>query len=136
VARRYPPEFRRKVLDLPKAGRTVAQLINDLQISDQTIYNWRRQELVDSGSCRASRLPTWPSWLRLVAVSRSWRPELEAHRRAAELLKEVVPPKDRYAVIKTMARRACRLRRAAGSCMCPGTTPGSGGVVAVTPVRR
>jgi transposase InsO family protein len=29
--------------------------------------------------------------------------ELEVHRRAAELLKEVVPPKGRYAVIKTMA---------------------------------
>jgi hypothetical protein len=38
VPKSYPPEFRRKVLDLLKAGRTVAQLVNDLQISDQTIY--------------------------------------------------------------------------------------------------
>lgn len=45
----YPSEFRRKVLDLLKAGRSVAELVRDLQISDQTIYNWRRQELIDTG---------------------------------------------------------------------------------------
>jgi transposase-like protein len=49
VPRSYSPEFRRKVLDLLKAGRTVSQLVRDLQISDQTIYNWRRQELIDTG---------------------------------------------------------------------------------------
>jgi putative transposase len=49
VPRRYSPEFRRKVLDLLKTGRAVSQLVNDLQISDQTIYNWRRQERIDTG---------------------------------------------------------------------------------------
>ena len=49
MPRSYSPEFRRKVLDLLKAGRTVSQLVRDLQISDQTIYNWRRQELIDTG---------------------------------------------------------------------------------------
>lgn len=46
---RRSPEFRRKVLDLLKAGRSVAELSRDLQISDQTIYNWRRQHLIDTG---------------------------------------------------------------------------------------
>jgi transposase-like protein len=46
MPRRYLPEFRRKVLDLLKAGRPVAELVRDLGISDQTIYNWRRQELI------------------------------------------------------------------------------------------
>jgi transposase-like protein len=49
MPRHYPPEFRRKVLDLLKAGRTVQQLAHDLQISDQTIYNWRRQDRIDAG---------------------------------------------------------------------------------------
>jgi transposase-like protein len=49
VPRRYPPEFRRKVLDLLKAGCTVPELVRDLQITDQTICNWRRQELIDTG---------------------------------------------------------------------------------------
>ncbi|MCO5999245.1 helix-turn-helix domain-containing protein [Actinoallomurus sp. WRP9H-5] len=30
-------------MDLLKAGRTVQQVAADLQISDQTIDNWRRQ---------------------------------------------------------------------------------------------
>jgi len=46
---RYPPEFRRKVLDLLAAGRSVASLSADLGVSDQTIYNWRRQDAVDRG---------------------------------------------------------------------------------------
>jgi transposase-like protein len=44
VPRRYPAEFRRKVLDLVAAGRPVAQVAYDLQISAQTIYTWRQRE--------------------------------------------------------------------------------------------
>ena len=47
--RGYPPEFRRRVLDLVEAGRKVAEVAHDLGISDQTIYNWRRQDRVDRG---------------------------------------------------------------------------------------
>lgn len=89
----YTPEFRRKVLDLLKAGRTVAQVAFDLQISEQTIYGWRRQDLIDSG-----QLPGLSSSenAELVAARRriaELETELEIHRRAAELLKAVVPPK-------------------------------------------
>jgi transposase len=49
VPKRYPAEFRRKVLDLVAAGRPVAQVAYDLQISAQVIYTWRRQQLIDSG---------------------------------------------------------------------------------------
>ena len=43
----YSPEFRRRVLDLLAAGRSVASLSAGLGVSDQTIYNWRRQDAVD-----------------------------------------------------------------------------------------
>ena len=46
---RYPPEFRRKALDLLAAGTSVASLSADLGVSDQTIYNRRRQDAVDRG---------------------------------------------------------------------------------------
>ena len=103
MPRSYPPEFRRKVLALLKAGRTVAQLANDLQISDQTIYTWRRQEAIDTG-----RLPgiTSTDHAELTVARRriaELETELEIHRRAAGLLKAVVPPKSRYAAIQTMA---------------------------------
>src|SRR5215217_8053521 len=47
--RGYPPEFRRKVLDLVEAGRSVADVARDLEISDQSIYTWRRQDRIDRG---------------------------------------------------------------------------------------
>ena len=45
MPRRYPAEFRRKVLDLVAAGRPVAEVAAQLGVSGQTIYNWRNQEL-------------------------------------------------------------------------------------------
>ncbi|WP_084262889.1 transposase [Actinomadura formosensis] len=36
--RGYPPEFRRKVLDPLEAGRRVADVARDLEISEQSIY--------------------------------------------------------------------------------------------------
>ena len=44
MPKRYPPEFRRRVLALLKAGRSVAEVASDLGVSGQAIYNWRRQE--------------------------------------------------------------------------------------------
>jgi len=115
MSKRYPPEFRRKVLDLVKAGRPVAQIAHDLQISDQTIYTWRKQDLIDTGE-----LPGLSSsdQAELVAARRRIRElenELAIERRAKELLKEAVPPKGRYAVIARMAAEglpvqvACRV---------------------------
>lgn len=45
----YPPEFRRKVLDLLEEGRSVAQVAHDLRIIDESIYTWRRQDRIDRG---------------------------------------------------------------------------------------
>lgn len=75
------------------AFRTVTQLANDLQISSQTIYVWRRQEAIDNGE-----LPGVTS-TELAELSKAHRriaeleTELAIHRRAAELLKEAVPQK-------------------------------------------
>jgi transposase-like protein len=68
-----PREFRRKVLGLLTAGRTVAQIANDLQISDQTIYVWRQQELIDTG-----QMPGLTSTDHADPVA--------AHKRTAELV--------------------------------------------------
>ena len=47
--RGYPPEFRRRVLDLVASGRKVSEVAFDLEISDQTIYSWLRQDRIDRG---------------------------------------------------------------------------------------
>jgi transposase len=93
MPRSYPPEFRRKVLDLIASGRKVAEVAQLLGISDQTIYVWRRQHLIDTG-----QLPgTNSSDQSELAAARKRIAELEAelaiHRRAAELLGEVTSPK-------------------------------------------
>ena len=91
--RGYPPEIRRRVLDLVEAGRKVAEIAHDLGISDQTIYNWRRQDRVDRG------LETGMSTAEKaeLAAARKRIRELEAevavHRRATELLKGRADPK-------------------------------------------
>lgn len=92
--RGYPPEFRRKVLDLLAAGRTVADVARDLQISPESIYAWRRQDRIDRGE-----VPGLSSLDKSeLAVARRRIAQLEAeiavHRRASELLGKVVPPKD------------------------------------------
>lgn len=94
VPKSYPPEFRRKVLDLVAAERRVAEVAADLDISEQTIYVWRRQELIDTG-----QLPGTTSGenAELVAARKriaELETEVAIHRRAAELLGEMVSPKD------------------------------------------
>jgi transposase-like protein len=45
----YPAEFRRRALDLVASDKTVAEVARLLEVSDQSIYTWRRQELIDRG---------------------------------------------------------------------------------------
>jgi transposase-like protein len=49
LPRRYPVEFRKKVLDLIEAGRPVAEVADQLGVTAQTIYNWRNQAQIDRG---------------------------------------------------------------------------------------
>lgn len=93
MPRSYPPEFRRKVLDLVEAGRPIKQIAELRGISDQTVYNWRRRHLIDTG--RAPGIPSSENAELIAARKRiaELETELAIHRRAAELLDAVVPPK-------------------------------------------
>ncbi len=94
MARRgYPPEFRRRVVDLVECGRKVAEVAAELQISEQTIYTWRRQARIDAG---IEAGVTTSEKAELAAAKRRIREletELAIHRRATELLKEQTDPK-------------------------------------------
>ena len=111
----YPPEFRRRVLDLLDAGRKATDIARDLGISSQTIYNWRKQDRIDKGLGAGL---TSPERAELLAARRriaELETELKVARRAAELLRDVKPPKERFAAIKVMAaeklpvQTACRI---------------------------
>ena len=84
--RGYPPEFRRRALDLLAAGRRATDLARDLGVSSQTIYLWRHQEQIDRGLVAGL---TSTERTELAAAKRRIREleaELEIHRRASELL--------------------------------------------------
>lgn len=88
--RGYPPQFRRKVLDLVETGRPVAEVADDLEISDQSIYTWRRQDRVDR---RLEPELTSSEKTELTAAKRriaELETELHATQRAIELTREVV----------------------------------------------
>jgi transposase len=45
----YPPEFRRRLVELVRAGRTPASLAKDFEPTAQTIANWVKQADLDEG---------------------------------------------------------------------------------------
>lgn len=89
----YSAEFRRRVLDLLAAGRSVASVAHDLDVSDQTIYNWRRQDRIDRGETPGLSSAEKGELARANRRIRELETELAVSRRAVELLKEETSPK-------------------------------------------
>src|SRR5207253_4076771 len=115
MAGRYPPEFRRRVLDLIASGRKVADVASDLGVSGQTIYNWRKQDLIDRGErpgLRSEELAELVAARRRIAALEA---ELAATKRAQELLKEAMPPKAGSGSPTGWSLKATGCRCAAGS---------------------
>ena len=106
MPRSYAPEFRRKVLDLIAAGRTVAAISADLGVSGQTIYNWRRQDLIDRGLGPGVTSTEQVELTKARSRISELEAELAATKRANELLKQVVSPKGRFAPMARMAEEA------------------------------
>lgn len=93
MPRRYPTEFRRKVLDLIEAGRSVAEVAGQLEVSDQTIYNWRNQDLIDRGLRPGVTTAESAELAEAKRRVRELETELAVTRRANELLREQTDPK-------------------------------------------
>jgi transposase len=45
----YPSEFRHRVMELARSGRSVNSLAAEFQISRQSIMNWLKQDDLDTG---------------------------------------------------------------------------------------
>lgn len=93
MPRTFPVEFRRKVLDLIDAGRSVAEIAAQLGVTAQTVYNWRNQDQIDRG-VRAGISTSESAELSAARKRiREIETELEITRRANELLKAQSDPK-------------------------------------------
>ena len=49
MPRHYPAELRRRTCERMLAGEAVKDLVAELEISQITLYRWRRQALIDAG---------------------------------------------------------------------------------------
>ena len=69
----YPAEFRRRALDLVAAGKPVREVARLLDVSDQSIYSWRRRDLIDQGELlglgSAEREQLWAARRRIGRAS-------------------------------------------------------------------
>ncbi len=93
MPKRYPSEFRRRAVALVEGGRTVRQVALDLEIGEQTIYNWLRQHRIDTGQIPGTHSVESAELSSARRRINELEKELDATRRANELLKESTSPK-------------------------------------------
>lgn len=108
----YPPEFRARVLALLRAGKTVQQVARELNLSDATIYNWRRQDESDTGVRPGLSSPQAAELAAALRRIRELEEEVLILNRAPGKWKPVVPPRERFALIAELADQGCSIERA------------------------
>ncbi len=89
----YPEEFRQKMLELMRSGRSVGSLVREFKVSRPTLVHWRKQAELDAGQ-RSDGLKTdekkeLARLRREVAVLREERDILK--KAAAWFAQEAVP---------------------------------------------
>jgi transposase len=93
VPRTYDPEFRRRVLELVRAGRPARVVAAELGLAEATVYRWKAQDLIDRGV----KPGTSTSERGELATARRRINELETElalvKQAAKLFEEGVRPK-------------------------------------------
>lgn len=45
----YPPDFRARIVELARAGRTIRSLAREFNVTDTSIRSWVRQDDLDQG---------------------------------------------------------------------------------------
>jgi transposase-like protein len=87
----YPPQFRRRALELVASGRTVRDVAASLGIAESALHRWRQRDLVDQGLKSG---PTALESAELVAAHariRDLEEEVKILRKAAAAVEAVVP---------------------------------------------
>jgi transposase len=94
----YPPEYRQRILDLYRAGRTIADLAAEFEPTGETIRLWVKQSELDSGQ-RSDGVTTdeREELVRLRRENRVLREEREILKKAAAwFAAETVSPRTRH----------------------------------------
>lgn len=121
MPRTYDPEFRRRVIDLLRSGRSVASVVKDLGLSQATVHRWKAQDLIDRGLRPGTATQERGELAAARRRIRELETELELVKKAAALFEEGVRPKDKYPVIAELAGQGfsakwcCRILKVAAS---------------------
>ena len=111
MPRTYDPEFRRRVVELARAGRPVRVIAAELGLAEATVYRWKAQDLIDRGV----KLGTSTRESAELAAARQRIKELETElalvTQAAKLFEEGVRPRAKYPVIAELAGRGFSVKR-------------------------
>ncbi|MHA6793557.1 IS3 family transposase [Pseudonocardia bannensis] len=109
----YPPEFRRRALDLPDSGRSVRDVATSLGIAESCLHRWKSRDLLDRGL----KTPT-PEQVESAALTAAkariaeLETEVKILRKAAAAVEQVVPPKARFALVAELAAEGVPVKQA------------------------
>ncbi len=79
----YPPEFKEAAVRLMRSsGKTLAQVSRELDVAEQTLRNWRKQEEIDDGGREGVATDEKEELRRLRRENKVLRQEKEALRKA------------------------------------------------------
>jgi putative transposase len=121
VPRTYDPEFRRRVVELVRAGRPVRVVAAELGLAEATVYRWKAQDLIDRGVKPGTSTSEQGDLVAARRRIRELETELALVKQAAKLFEEGVRPKAIYPVIAELAgqgfsaKRCCRILGVAAS---------------------
>ena len=80
----YPPEFKEEAVRLMRSsGKPLAQISRELDVSEQTLRNWRKQQQIDEGEREGLTTSEREELARLRRENRVLRQEKEILRKAA-----------------------------------------------------
>jgi putative transposase len=113
VPKPYPPEFRRRALDLLTSGRTVRDVAASSGIAESCLHRRKSLDLMDRGL--TSPTPEAVESAALAVAQRriaELEDEVKILRKAAAAVEEVVLPKVRYGLVAELAAEGVLVKRA------------------------
>jgi putative transposase len=112
MPRPYPPEFRRRALDLVESGRTIRDVAASLGIAESCPHRWRHRDLVDRGLKPGITAQEGTELAAARQRIRDLEEEVKILRKTAAAVEAVVPPKDRYCLVAEFRAEGVRTGRA------------------------
>src|SRR5271154_6743968 len=88
MPKQYAPEFRREIVERLLNGETVKSLVDELHVSEHTLYSWRKQALIDAGHAPGVKSGDYDARKDARRRIRELEDELKMTRAASELFAE------------------------------------------------